>query len=1310
MNNALEEKRQSQQEKVQPEVPVVSSDGTIPASLEVPLPPTPAPVPVDINPTPAASQTTPQAGISQEQGALEVPQFPEENIPGVTEPLARPEIQSSPFEPVINPKELPTPTFPARPGGTIEDFTERIDRLNTNYQLDYLRQNNIPEVQQQILPLNSYIQQQQEFLPGTINQPSKAEQIRRRGINDWLNLLAWGPGGFGARNQYHEWGDTGLVTANYGVIGNLFYGARTFFSLSQAVATDIFRQGRSYFTGKPTGLDQSGYRIGLRSAEERDRFLREFSNPSQFSDHTDIFHYTKQLISGELPEIRPLSTREQPNGFINPLGMITESDIDRLNTLGLRRNEARQKTREFNEAAFAQNTENTPIWLANTRNIGQNIYNGITEHLTDLGVIVSGNPLFAAKVAGVGFIDWVTDPLTWVDELARLQKFVPESPGLVLFDDLSNPNRRLNSVFDEATGTYLDPGAQARALRDTAENRYMGYADGSIDLDTVSYEEFLRDYQTFTQYNLSPKELIKNASSDETARKLRARIAEVLIAPTTPRTPSVSSPIGTVDLGTAITVPIPVTTLDTPTANTIRSIGNRANPIKEALDAIVIDNDLDLSQDFWVGSIEDIYERDFGVKPEFTENFNLTYEQQFGIEPVSQPITSTYAEEFGIVPDEVIPIEQTINQVYETEFEVNTLADVISFVGELDIESTILDLSQAKTTAIDNYWKTGDENHLITAKEADELLAYTYTLSDLGEVIDNLEPWQTDRLDIQLDDLGRTIDELDWPEENIVLEDPQTITDVPIAGYIDTTDTVVSASNSLETGDLLQLPPSTVTVGSTFEKLEQTLRNLIQANANVRKGELPLSVRELNRIANNLEVPVSQVPVQTRTNIRNKQIKANNILSIDPDDVTQFRIITKAQLVDLARQYKLPGYSKLSKRELFDELRNIVQPVESSIVPTEVYHGTRRPVAINETPQIEEALSNAQKDIEPASDVLEQRLAVVNEFGLPGAAFVPDTDNPGFEALRSNAETNPFHIAGQLTKVPYIVEDLANLGITDITPEQFTRNQIYNDLKNATDGEEYARWVADNTRFTDQGGLEGIERIQNLQEVWKDFNTEATVESISVNLLEYSKENEFGPGLYVTRDKARAEYYGQSINKSGKAHGSASLDSYSLSQNANIVHYSDISSNYIDLYQQGNYVALEEINKKALNDGIDIIDIGTGDYVILNSDAIELGSKEPLEELTPIQARLAELQAKTASELPTKREALSAIRQMAIDVSDRYNKLLQEYEQTVFQAFAEGSIDDKELLRRIENMSEWDEVEQLDNFLEDFNPDMENCL
>lgn len=177
------------------------------------------------------------------------------------------------------------------------------------------------------------------------------------------------------------------------------------------------------------------------------------------------------------------------------------------------------------------------------------------------------------------------------------------------------------------------------------------------------------------------------------------------------------------------------------------------------------------------------------------------------------------------------------------------------------------------------------------------------------------------------------------------------------------------------------------------------------------------------------------------------------------------------------------------------------------------------------------------------------------------------------------------------------------------------------------------------------------------------------IDSESQLLSRFGAENEFGPGLYTTSDFQRAEWYGQAptrLNRTGGTpQGDPWVDTYTIDPRANIAHHSDVFPDYDKFHRAGRFDELAAINRKALSEGVDVIDTGAEDYVILNPNVVMDVSRTAVDSLeTPFKMRIAEYNARLSSELPTIETRLSLARQGLREVGQHYEDILVRARQT----------------------------------------------
>lgn len=169
-------------------------------------------------------------------------------------------------------------------------------------------------------------------------------------------------------------------------------------------------------------------------------------------------------------------------------------------------------------------------------------------------------------------------------------------------------------------------------------------------------------------------------------------------------------------------------------------------------------------------------------------------------------------------------------------------------------------------------------------------------------------------------------------------------------------------------------------------------------------------------------------------------------------------------------------------------------------------------------------------------------------------------------------------------------------------------------------------------------------------------------------LLQFGDENEFGPGLYTSADVGRGAKYAQGVNraKPGIQYGDPWVDSYRIDGAANIVRYSELG-NYAELHRNGNYAALRELNAKALEDGVDVISTGSGDYIILNPRVVKGVERRAVPGLdTPLQMRAAEYNARLESELDTTVARQNLAQQGLLETGRQYSEILRQASQRYF--------------------------------------------
>jgi hypothetical protein len=177
------------------------------------------------------------------------------------------------------------------------------------------------------------------------------------------------------------------------------------------------------------------------------------------------------------------------------------------------------------------------------------------------------------------------------------------------------------------------------------------------------------------------------------------------------------------------------------------------------------------------------------------------------------------------------------------------------------------------------------------------------------------------------------------------------------------------------------------------------------------------------------------------------------------------------------------------------------------------------------------------------------------------------------------------------------------------------------------------------------------------------------IDSESQLLSRFGAENEFGPGLYTTSDFQRAEWYGQAptrLNRTGGTpQGDPWVDTYTIDPRANIAHHSDVFPDYDKFHRAGRFDELAAVNRKALSEGVDVIDTGAEDYVILNPNVVMDVSRTAVDSLeTPFKMRIAEYNARLSSELPTTETRLSLARQGLREVGQHYEDILVRARQT----------------------------------------------
>lgn len=173
---------------------------------------------------------------------------------------------------------------------------------------------------------------------------------------------------------------------------------------------------------------------------------------------------------------------------------------------------------------------------------------------------------------------------------------------------------------------------------------------------------------------------------------------------------------------------------------------------------------------------------------------------------------------------------------------------------------------------------------------------------------------------------------------------------------------------------------------------------------------------------------------------------------------------------------------------------------------------------------------------------------------------------------------------------------------------------------------------------------------------------------LQTSLLQFGAENEFGPGLYTSADVGRGAKYAQGVNraKPGIQYGDPWVDSYRIDGAANIVRYSELG-NYAELHRNGNYDALRELNAKALEDGVDVISTGSGDYIILNPRVVKGVERRAVPGLdTPLQMRAAEYNARLESELDTTVARQNLAQQGLLETGRQYSEILRQASQRYF--------------------------------------------